>query len=165
MKIIEVTKQNLAKHINLSNGMITRFKDEGVLNGCFLPSGKIDLHKAIKSMGEHKGDDYLQFPKMVITPSVETINNLGFADYLNQEDYNKFIVDFKIEQFELVGLDKQEIEDFKSYLEDSNNCNMYMREFANCFGDALLPFCLDFAQSYEDAINYYGGDCIKKIID
>ena len=151
----EVNKSELAKHIGKSNAIITRLKNEGTLYGCFTPSGKIDLDKAIDNIQKYKGEDYIQFPKMVITPDLKTINMLsGFN--LTEKELDMFRVDFTPEMFDMSKLDKDELKEFVEWLPEVITMNMILRDFCNCYGQALFPYAFDFAidsDSIEDCFD------------
>ena len=82
----EVTKSGLAKAIGRSPAVITRMVKSGIFDGCYAKNGKILLHKALVSIKDNKGEEYLlkssknfnQLNQLEVIEIVETEKNIMF---------------------------------------------------------------------------------------
>jgi len=82
----EVSKSGLAKAIGRSPAVITRMVKSGIFDGCYAKNGKIILHKALVSIKDNKGEEYLlkssknfnQLNQLEVIELIETEKNITF---------------------------------------------------------------------------------------
>lgn len=86
----EVNKSELAKIIGKSNSSLTKIIQEGVLNGCFTASGKIDLKKALIAIELAKGSDYIKTDENVQKEQIKSVTQLEIIQMVEREKGIKF---------------------------------------------------------------------------
>lgn len=143
--MIEVNKKELAREIGKTGAIVTKLAKEGVLDGCFTPTGKIDLEGAIKAIIKVKGADYLG--------GKYKEENIPFFQ-LSDEQRDKFKTDFTKDMFDYSELDENDYKDFVTGLDGVNADDTILRDFADVYPD-VFERALDFSMSIKDVEDFY----------
>ena len=143
--MIEVNKKELAREIGKTGAIVTKLAKEGVLDGCFTSTGKIDLESAIKAIIRVKGDDYIV--------GKHKKENIPFFQ-LSDEQRDKFKTDFTKDMFDYSELNENDCKDFVTGLDVVNSDNTILRDFADIYPDVFKQ-ALDFSMSIKDVEDFY----------